>query len=155
MRHAILEPQGLFYEQILRRVDEHADALEAAARVVQLAPPAFGTILPLVERRHIANRLALDITAGDDDRGVAAAKAVLILSAHTDGPSFYSGGVGRAVAWWIGVPDIGMGPSPTLAAAALGVSRQRVQEMQRAGRLATSAAVAQEMQARWPRTEGV
>lgn len=155
MTHEILEAKGLA-DNIAQLLREHRDALEGAMGAALGKPPhyllddtlrvAAGRLAEQLAARKLASQLARG--------GRRAAEAVLKLAARLDGATFYASSLGRAVAWWIGVPAPQMPdgvPAPSLVGAALGVTRQRAQELQRLGRCTTPAQVADEMQRRWPR----
>lgn len=142
MTHPILEAERLT-EDTLELLREHHNAL--------LAGLSFGG-WPM---EHVPGARLLRAATGLTDQlrssdGRPAARAILKMAARVGGLPFYASNLGRAVAWWIGVPAPGGTPPAALVANALGVSRQRVQELQRAGRLTTPEAVAEEMQRRWP-----
>lgn len=148
MNHEILGHEDMFAAIIHERLSEE---VEVIGRVVALGTDDMAGVPTARSLAKAANRLGEALTGSLGlATGAASAKVVLDLFAGDHGASFYASRLGRAVAWWIGVPSPGEMPPSPLVATVLGVSRQRVQELQRAGRLTFPADVAKEMQRRWP-----
>lgn len=146
MTHEIFDAPEL-QGRVLELLREHHDALTSAMRAaIEHASQGYVTDEAL---RTAAGRLVEKLRG---ENGRQAAAAILGMAARWDGAVFFGSALGRAVAWWIGVPAPGRTPPSSLVGAALGVTRQRAQELQRAGRCDTPSGVAAEMQKRWPWT---
>lgn len=149
MAHPILDPDAIRAD-LAPRIDRLAGAYREL----------FGIELTLLG--GICRQWAEALCGPDKAAGQVARELLehLVPEAEQRGSAFWGTALGRAIAWWTGGPlDSGdqaaMPGGSTVSRAAVaeifGFTRQRLFELQKAGRLCTQDQVKDEMRARWPR----